>query len=82
MRPRLESYLFTYATTNIVQEIIKQTSIQVKIFIIMNLNMNNNPLGLKPSQARASNQCRASNRQTRASNNHNALQMNVIVILN
>ena len=38
------------------------------------------PLGLKPSQARASNQCRASNRQTRASNNHNALHMNVIVI--
>ena len=37
--------------------------------------------GLKPELARASNQCRASNRQTRASNNHNALQMNVIVIL-
>ena len=32
-------------------------------------------------KARASNQCPASNRQTRASNNHNALQMNVIVIL-
>ena len=29
---------------------------------------------------RASNQCRASNRQTRVSNNHNALQINVIVI--
>ena len=42
MRSRLESYLFTYATTNIVQEIIKQTSIQVQIFITMNLNMNNN----------------------------------------
>ena len=42
MRSRLESYLFTYTTTNIVQEIIKQTSIQVQIFITMNLNMNNN----------------------------------------
>ena len=31
--------------------------------------------------ARASNQCRASNSQTRASNNHNALQLNVIDIL-
>ena len=59
----------------------------------MYLNMNNNsnnvhlegimiPLGLRPSQARASNQCRASNRQTQASNNHNALQMNVIVVFN
>ena len=38
------------------------------------------PLHLKPSQARASNQCRASNRQTRASNNHNALRMNVIIV--
>ena len=38
-----ESYLFTYATTNIVQEIIiKQTSIKVQIFITMNLNVNNN----------------------------------------
>ena len=61
----------------------------------MNLNMSNNNnnvhlsvimiirgsrfVCLKP--LRASNQCRASNRQTRASNNHNALQMNVIVIL-
>ena len=97
MKSRLESYLFTYTTTNIVQEIIKQTSIQVQIFITMNLNMNNNNnnnvqfvrhydysrlsffVCLKP--LRASNQCRASNRQTRASNNHNALQMNVIVIL-
>ena len=42
MRSRLESYLFTYTTTNIVQEIIKLTSIQVQIFIAMNLNMNNN----------------------------------------
>ena len=42
MISKLESYLFTYATTNIVQEIIKQTSIQVQIFITMNLNMNNN----------------------------------------
>ena len=42
MRSRLESYLFTYTTTNIVQEIIKQTSIQVQIFITINLNMNNN----------------------------------------
>ena len=42
MRSRLESYLFTYTTTNSVQEIIKQTSIQVQIFITMNLNMNNN----------------------------------------
>ena len=92
MRSRLESYLFTYTTTNIVQQIIKQTRIQVEIFVTVNLNMNNNrnnvhlsvicrSLGLKPSQARASNQCRASNRQTQASNNHKALQMNVIVIL-
>ena len=42
MRSRLESYLFTYATTKIVQEIIKQTSIQVQIFITMNFNMNHN----------------------------------------
>ena len=42
MRSRLESYLFTYTTTNIVQEITKRTSIQVQIFITMNLNMNNN----------------------------------------
>ena len=44
MRCRLESYLFTYrpTTTNIVQEIIKLTSIQAQIFITMNLNMNNN----------------------------------------
>ena len=42
MRSRQESYLFTYTTTKIVQEIIKQTSIQVQIFITMNLNMNNN----------------------------------------
>ena len=42
MRSRLESYLFTYATTKIIQEIIKQTSIQVQIFKTLNLNMNNN----------------------------------------
>ena len=42
MRSRLECYLFTYTTTNIIQEIIKQTSIQIQISITMNLNMNNN----------------------------------------
>ena len=42
MRSRLESYLFSNTTTNIVQEIIKQTSIRVQIFITLNLNMNNN----------------------------------------
>ena len=31
LRSRPESYLFTYTTTNVVQEIIKQTSIQVQI---------------------------------------------------
>ena len=35
--------MFVYTTTtNIVQEIIKYTSIQVQTFITMNLNMNNN----------------------------------------
>ena len=43
MRSRLDpTYLPMIQQINIVQEIIKQTSIQVQIFITMNLSMNNN----------------------------------------